>query len=112
MLTEVMVRKHLQLSDIFSPFVKIGDIGGRIYLYYAECEERLYQRRGLRRLTKGRTVDWADYNILMSQQFYSPVSEIVVQWKINLKAIALLVKDDEYLERVLSYSLRRVYNSD
>jgi hypothetical protein len=36
----------------------------------------------------------------------------VVQWKINLEAVALLVKDEEYLERVLSYSLHRVYNSD
>jgi hypothetical protein len=55
------------LSDSFLAFIKIGDMGGRIYLYYAECEERLHQRRGLRRLTEGRYVDSADYSILMSQ---------------------------------------------
>ena len=110
--TKVLVRKHLQLSDPFSAFVKMGDIGGRIYLYYAKCEERLFQRRGLRRLTEGRNVDWADYSVLMSQQFYSPGRETVVQWKANLEAIAPVVRDEAYLERILSYSLRRVYSSD
>ena len=75
--TEVLARKHLRLFDLFSTF-KMGDIGGQIYLYYAECEERLYQRRGLRRLTEGRQVDWANYSSLMSQQFYSPGKEVVV----------------------------------
>ena len=34
----------------------------------------------------------------------------MVQWKANLEAVAPLVKHEDYLERVLSYSLRRVYN--
>ena len=112
LLTEVLVRKHLQLSDPFSAFIRMGDMGGRIYLYYAECEERLHQRRSLRRLTEGRTVDWADYSVLISQQFYNPGRETVVQWKNNLESVAVLVKDEDYLDRVLGYSLRRVYNSD
>ena len=106
LLTEVLARKHLLLSDHFSAFIKMGDIGGRIHLYYAECEERLHQRRGLRRLTEDRQADWADYSIAMSQQFYSLGREIVVQWKANLEAVAPLVKHEEYLERVLNYSLR------
>ena len=57
LLTEVLARKHLLLSDPFAAFIKMGDIGGRIYLYYAECEERLHLRRSLRRLTKDRQVD-------------------------------------------------------
>ena len=108
--TEVLARKHLRLADPFSAFIKMGDVGGRIYLYYAECEERLHLRRGLRRLTEDRQANWADYSIVMSQQFYSPGRETVVQWKANLEAVAPLVKHEEYLERVLSFSLRRVYN--
>ena len=75
--TEALARKHLRLFDLFSTF-KMGDIRGQIYLYYAECEELLYQRRGLRRLTEGRQVDWANYSLVMSQQFYNPGNEVVV----------------------------------
>ena len=75
-----------------------------------ECEERLHQRQGLRRLTEDRQVDWVDYSIAIFQQFYSPRREDVVQWKANLEAVAPLVKHEEYIERVLSYSLCRVYN--
>ncbi len=107
---EVLARKHLRLSDPFAAFIKMGDIGGRIYLYYAECEERLHVRRGLRRLTEERQADWGDYSAVMSQQFYSPGREAVVQWRTNLEAIAPLVKHEEFLEKVLSFSLRRVYN--
>lgn len=80
----------------------MGDIGGRVYLYYAECEERLHLRRGLRKLTEDRQADWADYSIVMSQQFYSSGRETMVQWKANLEAVVPLVKHEGYLEKVLN----------
>ena len=39
--TEILARKHLRLLDPFAAFVKIGDVGARIYLYYSMCEEQL-----------------------------------------------------------------------
>ena len=110
LLTEILARKHLRLTDPFVAFIKMGDIGGRIYLYYAECEERLHVRRGLRRLTEDRQADWTDYSIVMSQQFYSPGRETVIQWRANLEAVAPVVRHEEFLEKVLSFNLRRVYN--
>lgn len=47
LLVEVLARKHLKLIDSLGAFVIMGDMGGRIYLYYANCEEQLQSRRGL-----------------------------------------------------------------
>lgn len=95
--TEFLAQKHLRLSDPFAIFIKMGDIGGRIYLYYAKCEEGLHQRRGLRKQIEDRHVDWADYSTVMSQQFYSLGREVVVQWKASLEAVAPLVKHENIL---------------
>ena len=46
--TKVIIRKHLRLADLFYVFIKMGDIGGQINLYYAECDELLHQCSGLR----------------------------------------------------------------
>ena len=48
----------------------IGDIGGRIYLYYAGCEEKLNSRQALGRQVAARNVDWLDYGTQMTQEFY------------------------------------------
>jgi hypothetical protein len=41
LLVEILARKYLKLLDSFATFVVLGDIGGRIYLYYASCEDKL-----------------------------------------------------------------------
>ena len=68
--TEILARKHLILLDPFTAYVVLGDVGARIYLYYADCEEQLHIRRALARRVEEREVDWSDYGTQMAQQFY------------------------------------------
>lgn len=57
----ILACKHLRLSNLFVVFVKIGDVGARIYLYYSECEEQLQIRTSIGRQVPKCVVDWADY---------------------------------------------------
>lgn len=112
LLVEIVARKHLILTDPFSAFVEMGDVGGRIYLYYAGEEEKLQQCKGVRRNYEERIVDWSDYATLMADQFYSQTAETMDKWKANLERVLALVKDEEYLTVVLGGSLQRVYNHE
>lgn len=112
LLVEILARKHLKLSDPFHAFVVMGDIGGRIFLYYAGCEEKLLQRRGLRRQIEERVVDWTDYSTVIYQQFYHPERQIIAQWRASLEVVLPLVRHEDYFTMVLTCSLKRVYNSD
>ncbi len=68
--TEILARKHLILLDPFAAYVVLGDVGARIYLYYAECEEQLHMQRVEGRRVEVREVDWDDYGTQMSKDFY------------------------------------------
>ena len=107
--TEMLARKHLRLEDPFAAFVKIGDVGARIYLYYSGCEEQLQVRRSTGREVPERAVDWADYGSRMSQPFYAQDTQTRAQWRRSLEALQLQVKDEEYLGRILGCNLKRTY---
>ena len=110
LLVEVLARKHLKLVDPFAAFVVLEDIGGRIYLYYAGCEEKLQSRRALGRQVEARTVDWLDYGTQMTQMFYQQSRESLHSWRASLKSVLPLLLDEEQLYAVLRASLMRVYN--
>lgn len=107
--TEILARKHLKLLDPFQAYVVIGDVGARIYLYYADCEEQLHLRRTVGRRVEERVVDWSDYGTQMSQQFYSQNRETRTKWKRNLEDLLPIMKHDEFLARVISCNLKRTY---
>ena len=96
-----MARRHLKLLDPFGPFVVLGDIGGRIFLYYARCEEKLQSRRALGRLVEARNVDWLDYGTQMTQIFYHQSRESLHRWRASLKSILPLLLDEKQLSAVL-----------
>lgn len=107
--TEILARKHLRLMDPFSAFVLIGDVGARIYLYYADCEAQLQLRRTSFRHLKGRQVDWTDYGVQMSQQFYGQSRETISRWRISLESLLPQVQHEDTLAMVLSCNLKRLY---
>ena len=107
--TEILARKHLILLDPFAAYVVLGDVGARIYLYYAECEEQLHIRRVLSRRVEEREVDWADYGAQMAQHFYEQNSDTRAKWKKSMEDLLPVVKHEDYLARVLGYNLKRVY---
>lgn len=107
--TEILARKHLRLSDPFAAFLKIGDVGARIYLYYSGCEEQLQLKRSNGRYVAERVVDWVDYGSQMAEQFVGQDSETRAQWRRNLEALLIRVKDEEYFVRILDSNLKRTY---
>jgi hypothetical protein len=112
LLVEILARKHLRLEDPFAAFVVLGDIGGRIYLYYAGCEEKLHFRRALGRQVAARNVDWLDYGTQMSQEFCRQSLQSLHRWRASLESVLPLLLNEDHLTVVLRGSLRRVYNSE
>ena len=110
LLVEILARKHLRLQDPFAAFVVLGDIGGRIYLYYAGCEEKLNSRRALGRQVAARNVDWLDYGTQMTQEFYRQSLDSLHRWRASLESVLPLLLNEDELTVVLRGSLRRVYN--
>ena len=111
LLVEILARKHLRLLDPFSAFIMIGDIGARIFLYYADCEEQLHLRRSAARHIDDRHVDWADYGAQLAQQFYGQTKTIIMRWKTNLESILPLIRHEVFLTCILKYNLQRTYHT-
>lgn len=107
--TEILARKHLILLDPFQAYIVIGDVGARIYLYYADCEDQLYNRRTLGRQVEERVVDWTDYGTQMAQQLYGQDKETRAKWRKNLEGLLPIMKHEDFLARVVSCNLMRTY---
>lgn len=107
---EILACNHLQLLDPFSAFVMIGDVGARVYLYYADCEEQLHLRRTAARHIDVRHVDWTDYGTQLAQQFYGHSNETILRWRTSLESLLPIVKHEVFLTRILRYNLQRIYN--
>ena len=110
LLAEILARKHLKLLDPFAAFIVLGDVGGRIYLYYASCEEKLQSRHALGRQVAARNVDWLDYGTQMTPMFYRQSLESLHRWRASLYLVLPLLMNEDQLTVVLRASLRRVYN--
>ena len=68
---EILVRKRLNLSDLYSAFVIIGDIGARVFLYYAALEHQWAIRHQFLVPTERREVSLFEYGTQVNSQFYS-----------------------------------------
>ena len=58
MFVEILARKHINLSDPYSAFMMIGDVGARILLYYASLEQQWVQRCQSDAIGERREVSW------------------------------------------------------
>lgn len=94
---EILARKHLRLLEPFEAYIVLGDVGARIFLYYADCEEQLHIRRTIGRRVDEREADWSDYGTQMSQQFYGQSRETRAKWKKNLEDLLPMLRHEEYL---------------
>lgn len=111
LLVEILARKHLRLLDPFSAFIMIGDVGARVFLYYADWEEQLHLRRSAVRHIDDRHVDWTDYGAQLAQQFYGQTNTTILIWKTNLESLLPLVRHEVFLTRILKYNLQRTYHT-
>lgn len=89
--TKLLSWKHLKLLDPFSAFVVMGDVGARIYLYYANCKEQLQNKRTTSSQCEELQVNWTDYGVQMAQQFYGQSRGTMAKWKISLEGVLPLV---------------------
>ena len=112
LLTKILAQQHLRLLDPFSAYVTMGDIGARIYLYYAGCERHLHHRWMEGKHSAQRKVDWVDYGKRMAQQFYGQSHETMSKWKASLEKVLPLVQDEGYFLNALSCNLNRTYHLD
>jgi hypothetical protein len=110
LLFEILARKYLKLLDSFAAFVVLGDIGGRIYLYYASCEDKLQFKRTLGRQVATRNVNWLDYDTQMIQPFYHQILKSLHRWRTSIESVFPLLLNDDQLTVILRGCLRRVYN--
>lgn len=106
---EILGIKHLKPLDPFSAFVRIGDQGARIYLYYLGCEEQLQIRRAAGRQSVERLVDWVAYGSYLFLQIYGQNNKFWGQWKDTLEVLLINIKDEDYLARIFYSNLKWTY---
>ena len=103
LLAEILAHRHLNLSDPYSAFIVLGDLGARVLLYYASLENQWLLRHQTPLKAERREASWQDYSPQVLSQFYSqPMSSICQE---GLKALLAQVKQPDFITEVLAANL-------
>ena len=106
--TEILARKHIQLSDPHAAFLLIGDMGARILLYYASLEEQWVIRQNMSVKDDRRVVNWQDYSTRVSSQFYAQNQSDLYEWQQVLSELHKQLEHSEFTSRLLIHNTRRL----
>ena len=105
---EVLVRKHLQLSDPHVAFMVIGDIGTRVLMYYAYLERQSGVHHQSANPSEGRVVSWQDYGTCISSQFYGQPHYSLAEWKTTLSNLSQQLLQPDFVPTLLSNNVQRL----
>jgi hypothetical protein len=105
---EILARKHINLSDPYSAFMMIGDVGARVLLYYASLEQQWVQRCQSAAIGERREVSWQEYGAQVTSQFYSQPLESLQQWRGILQGLFAQVRQPAFLTQVMSANVQRL----
>lgn len=106
--TEILARKHLQLSDPHSAFLVIGDVGARVLMYYASLEGQWSLRRELLAQSEERVVSWQDYSTRISSQFYGLIYNCLNEWQIVLSGLYQQLSHPDFVSTLIANNVQRL----
>lgn len=106
--TEILARKHLQLSDPHSAFMLIGDMGARVLLYYASLERQWVGRYQLSAKENRRVVSWQDYSTRISSQFYGQSNTSLQEWQLVLSGLYRQLQRGDLITTLLADNVHRL----
>jgi hypothetical protein len=105
---EILVRKLLNLSDPYSTFVVMGDLGARVLLYYAALEQQWVLRNQYPIPAERREVFWFEYGTQVNSQFYSQNLSNLQPWQGTLRKLLVQLKHPDFVSDVVSSSTQRL----
>ena len=108
LLVEILVRKRLNLSDPYSAFVVIGDVGARVLLYYAALEHQWVLRHQFPVNAERREVSVFEYGTQVNSQFYSQAWENLRPWSDTLKKLLAQLRYPDFVSDVLVANNQRL----
>ena len=101
----------MNLSDLHSAFLVLGDLGARVLIYYAALKTQWVLRYQYPLEVKKREATWQDYSPQVSTQFYSQPIASLSEWQEVLKTLLIQVKRPDFFTEVLAVNLQRQAHS-
>lgn len=105
--SEILARRHVNLSDPYSAFITLGDLGARVFLYYASLENQWVLRHQTPLIAERREASWQDYGPVVLSQFYSQPIAHIGQWQEVLRFLLAQVQRPEFITEVVAMNLQR-----
>lgn len=84
---EMLARREIYLSDPYSAFVVIGDLGARVLLYYTSLESQWLLCHQVPVPVEKRKASWQEYGLQVNSQFYSQPLSKLQPWEDNLHTL-------------------------
>ena len=94
---ENLARKHLRLSDPYSSFMLLGDLGAKVLQYYAGFKHEWLPRHQLPIKVEARVVNWHDYDTQITSQFYDQPWENLTSWQEVLQSLSVQLQELDFL---------------
>lgn len=112
LLTEILVRGELKITDLMKAFAAIADIGTRVFLYYSQLEMALQQRRHQAEAIfinpPNRVVDMAFWNQAVNTALPLYPAALLLPWKAELHKCQRQLGTDQYLQDTMDASSERL----
>ena len=112
LLTEILVRGELQLSNMFKGFQIIADLGVHVFLYYSQLELTLNTKRQLVSKSEAnetiRQIDLQRWNHAVNTTLTICPPHLMQLWRSELGRLRLSMGDDNYLQSVMDAASERL----
>ena len=112
LLTEIMVRGELKLSDMFKGFQIIADLGVHVFLYYSRLELNLSMKRQLvsklEAMEPTRQVVLQRWNKVVNTAMTICPLHLLQPWEIEIGRLRQSMGNDNYLQSVMDAASERL----
>lgn len=112
LLTEILVRGELKVTDMMKAFLAIADLGTRVFLYYSQLEVALQQRRNQAEAIfinpPDRVVELEFWSQAVNTVLTIYPIALLLHWKADLHVCQQRLGTDQYLQDTMDASLERL----
>lgn len=110
--TEILVRRELKVTDPFKVFQIVAEFGVRVFMYYAQLELSLQQRRrqvaALELNPPRREVDLQFWNAAVTTSLTICPPHLLQRWMAEFSRVRSSLQDDNYLQAAMDASSERL----
>lgn len=112
LLTEIIVRGELRVSDPFKVFQTIAEFGVRVFMYYTQLELYLHQRRhqvaALEVNPPQREVDLQFWNAAVATALTICPLPMLKNWTVEFSKVRTSLRGDNYVQVVMDANSERL----